>query len=99
MTTTVQIIGDASASISEKLSIFLALGLLLTVPFFAIQYHPLFPASVVPVTVMDQLIPFYAPAVIPYLSLYGLLVLPFLLVSITALRWRLCAGVKRGPAG
>jgi fatty acid desaturase/membrane-associated phospholipid phosphatase len=60
----------------EKVRICLGLGLLLTVPFFAIQYHPFFPATIVPATVIDRLIPFYAPAVFPYLSLYALLALP-----------------------
>jgi fatty acid desaturase len=70
----------SAATIAEKLGYFFGLGLLLTVPFFAIQYHPLFPASVVPATAIDRIIPFYPRAVVPYLSLYALLVLPLVLV-------------------
>jgi fatty acid desaturase/membrane-associated phospholipid phosphatase len=80
MKSAVQRDGDPPAFISEKFEIFFGLGLLVTVPFFAVQYHELFPVSIVPVTAIDRLIPFYAPAVFAYLSLYVLLALPLLLV-------------------
>ncbi|PYT66912.1 MAG: hypothetical protein DMG39_25375 [Acidobacteria bacterium] len=69
-----------AATVAEKARIFFGLGLLVAVPYFAVQYHPLFSANIVPVTAIDRLIPLYAPAVFPYLSLYALLALALLLV-------------------
>jgi len=73
-----------AATVAEKARIFFGLGLLVAVPYFAVQYHPLFSANIVPVTAIDRLIPLYAPAVFPYLSLYALLALALLLVRICA---------------
>jgi membrane-associated phospholipid phosphatase len=64
---------------AERWGIFVALGLLLTVPYFRIQHHVLFPARVVPLTQLDRLVPLFQPAVYVYLSLDLLLTLPLLL--------------------
>ena len=42
---------------AERWGIFVALGLLLTVPYFTIQHHVLFPVRVVPLTQLDRLVP------------------------------------------
>jgi membrane-associated phospholipid phosphatase len=63
----------------EKLWMFFALGLWVTVPFFAIQYHPLFPAVVMPVSPIDRFVPLFQPAVWCYISLYLQLAAPLLL--------------------
>jgi fatty acid desaturase len=67
------------ARAGEKWSLFVTLGLLLTVPYFAIQHHLLFSAKVVPLTPLDRLVPFFQPAIYLYVSFYALLVLPLLL--------------------
>jgi membrane-associated phospholipid phosphatase len=64
---------------AERWGIFVALGLLLTVPYFTIQHHVLFPARVVPFTPLDRMVPLFQPAVYVYLSLDLLLTLPLLL--------------------
>ena len=56
-----------------------AIGLLLAAPYFAIQHHLVFPASVVPLTPIDRLVPFFQPAAYLYVSFYAFLTLPLLL--------------------
>jgi fatty acid desaturase/membrane-associated phospholipid phosphatase len=65
---------------AERFAIFLGLGLLVTIPYFATQYYPLFAAKIVPVTTLDRTLPLWQPAICLYLTLYLLLVLPLLLV-------------------
>lgn len=67
------------ARASEKWGLIVALGLLVAVPYFAIEQHPFFLAHVVPLTALDRLVPFFQPAVYVYVSLYVLLILPLLL--------------------
>jgi fatty acid desaturase/membrane-associated phospholipid phosphatase len=62
-----------------KTALFLGLGLWLTVPFFAVQYYPLFPAAAMPVTFLDEWIPTAQSAVCLYVSLYIQITLPLLL--------------------
>jgi len=62
-----------------KVWLFIGLGLLVAVPYFAIQRHPLFPPTVVPLTPLDRSLPFWDPAIWLYLSLYFLLALPLVL--------------------
>jgi fatty acid desaturase/membrane-associated phospholipid phosphatase len=69
----------SQASALEKVGLFLGLGILLSAPYFLIQYHPLFPAALVPATSVDRLIPFVQPAAWIYLTLYVLLALPLFL--------------------
>jgi hypothetical protein len=69
----------ASVPAGEKWTLFAGLGVLLVVPYFAIQHHLLFPAAVVPLTPLDRLVPFFQPAIYIYVSFYALLVLPLLL--------------------
>ena len=71
---------DRESSRVEKFAVFAGLGLLVTVPYFEIQYHPLFSAKIVPLTALDRLIPLLQPAVWAYLSLYLLLLLPLFLL-------------------
>jgi fatty acid desaturase/membrane-associated phospholipid phosphatase len=68
------------SSLGEKLAIFFALALLVTVPYFAIEYHPLFSVKILPVTALDRFLPLWQPAVWMYLTLYLLLILPLLLL-------------------
>jgi fatty acid desaturase/membrane-associated phospholipid phosphatase len=70
---------EGKRSLAEKSAILVALGLLVTIPYFATQYYPLFAAKMVPVTALDRVIPLWQPAVCIYLTLYLLLVLPLLL--------------------
>jgi fatty acid desaturase len=63
----------------QKLWLFFALGLWVTVPFLAIQYRPLFPALVMPLSPIDRLVPLFQPAVWLYVSLYLQLTFPLLL--------------------
>ncbi len=65
---------------AEKWGIFLVLGLFLTVPYFMILHHPLFPARVVPLTPLDRFVPLFQPAIYIYMSFDLLLTLPLLLV-------------------
>jgi fatty acid desaturase len=67
------------AGAAEKWSVFAGLGLLLAVPYFAIQHHLLFAASVVPSATIDRLVPFFQPAIYLYVSFYLFLTLPLLL--------------------
>lgn len=69
----------AQASTAEKLGLLVALGVLLTVPYFVIQHHQIFPAKVIPLTPIDGLVPFFQPAVYAYVSFHVLLILPLLL--------------------
>jgi fatty acid desaturase/membrane-associated phospholipid phosphatase len=63
----------------EKTALFLGLGILVSVPYFLIQFHPLFPAKIVPATALDRMIPLVQPAAWIYLTLYFLLALPLFL--------------------
>ncbi len=65
---------------SRKLGFFLGLGLLVTVPYFAIEHHPLFTPAMMTLTWVDRVTPFFAPAIWCYVSLYLLLPLPLVLV-------------------
>jgi fatty acid desaturase/membrane-associated phospholipid phosphatase len=76
----------------DKLWLFFALGLWVTVPFFAIQYHPVFPAVVMPVTPIDRFVPLFQPAVWVYLSLYLQITLPLLLARELRELYRMCFG-------
>src|SRR6185369_14487858 len=67
----------------HKLWLFFALGLWVTVPFFAIQYRPLFPALVMPLSPIDRFVPLFQPAVWLYVSLYLQLTVPLLLARET----------------
>jgi membrane-associated phospholipid phosphatase len=67
------------ALIAEKLGLLVALGVLLTVPYFLIQHHQIFPAKVIPLTPIDSLVPFFQPAVYVYVSFHVMLILPLLL--------------------
>ena len=70
---------DRKSSLAEKVAMVVGLGLLVTLPYFEIQYHPLLPAKIVPLTALDRLVPLVQPAVWLYLTLYLLLLLPVLL--------------------
>src|SRR5215510_1014745 len=63
----------------QKAGLFVGLGALVSVPYFLLQYHPLFPAVVVPVTAIDRIVPLVQPAAWIYLTLYALLALPMFL--------------------
>src|SRR5262249_830648 len=63
----------------EKLRLFVTLGVWVTVPFFSIQYNPLFPAVVMPLTAIDRFVPFFQPAVWWYVTLYVQLTVPLFL--------------------
>lgn len=65
---------------SRKAGLLLALGLLVTVPYFAIERHLLFTPALTPLTLIDRATPFFPLAIWWYLSLYLLLLLPLLLV-------------------
>jgi len=65
---------------SRKAALALALGLLVTVPYFAIEHHLLFTPAPVPLTSIDRMMPFFPFAVWWYVSLYLLLPLPLLLI-------------------
>lgn len=65
---------------SRKAGLLLALGLLVTVPYFTIEHHLLFTPALVPLTSIDRMTPFFPPAIWCYVSLYLLLLLPLLLV-------------------
>ena len=73
----------AQASTVEKLGLLVALGVLLTVPYFLIQHHQIFPAKVIPLTPIDGLVPFFQPAVYAYVSFHVLLIVPLLLARDT----------------
>jgi fatty acid desaturase/membrane-associated phospholipid phosphatase len=62
-----------------RVSLFIGLGLLVVVPYFMIQRHPFFSATLIPLTYFDHAVPFWEPAIWLYLSLYLLLALPLLL--------------------
>jgi fatty acid desaturase len=64
---------------AERWALFAALGVLLVAPYFTIQHHLIFPATVVPLTPIDHLVPFWQPAIYLYVSFYVLLMLPLLL--------------------
>jgi fatty acid desaturase len=66
---------------AERWRLLVALGLLVSVPYFAIQHHAIFPAHIVPLTALDRIVPFFQPAIYMYVSLYVLVVLPLLLAS------------------
>jgi membrane-associated phospholipid phosphatase len=68
------------ARTSEKWAIFFGLATLLLVPYFAIQYHELFPSHVMPLLALDRSLPVLQPAIYLYLSAYALSVLPLVLV-------------------
>lgn len=63
----------------ERWGFLVALGLLVSVPYFTIQHHAIFSAHVVPLTALDRIVPFFQPATYVYVSLYTLLALPLLL--------------------
>lgn len=63
-----------------KTGLFLGLGLLVTVPYFAIEQHLLFTPAMMPLTWMDRIAPFFPPAIWWYVLLYLLLPLPLVLV-------------------
>src|SRR5581483_5017606 len=63
----------------QKTWLFLGLCILLTVPYFAIERHLLFPATLLSPTAFDGMIPFSPWAVWLYLSLYPQIALPLLL--------------------
>lgn len=65
---------------AEKWALFLALGSLVMVPYFAIQHILIFPAAVMPVTALDRLVPYFPPAIYVYVSAYLLSALSLLLV-------------------
>jgi fatty acid desaturase/membrane-associated phospholipid phosphatase len=65
---------------SRKAGYLLALGLLVTVPYFAIEHHLLFTPALVPLTSIDRMLPFFPLAIWWFVSLYLLLLLPLLLV-------------------
>src|ERR1022692_195907 len=65
---------------SWKAALALALGLLVTVPYFAIEHHLLFTLALAPLTSIDRMTPFFPLAIWWYVSLYLLLPLPLLLV-------------------
>lgn len=65
--------------VAEKVALFFGLGLLLCVPYFELQYHPLFAPTFIPVMAIDQLLPFFQPAMWLYFSFYLFLALPLLL--------------------
>jgi fatty acid desaturase len=65
---------------AERWGLLVAQGLLVSVPYFAIQHHAIFSAHVVPLTTLDRLVPFFQPAIYAYVSFYVLLALPLLLV-------------------
>jgi fatty acid desaturase/membrane-associated phospholipid phosphatase len=69
-----------SARASEKWAVFFGLATLLLPPYFAIQYHELFPARVMPQLALDRSLPLVQPAVYVYMSAYLLSLLPLLLV-------------------
>ena len=62
-----------------RVSLFIGPGLLVAVPYFEIQRHPLFSATLIPLTSFDRAVPFWEPAIWLYLSFYLLLALPLLL--------------------
>ena len=65
---------------SGKAGVLLALGLLVTVPYFTIEHHLLFTPALAPLTSIDRMTPFFPLAIWCYISLYLLLLLPLLLV-------------------
>jgi len=65
--------------VAEKVALFFGLGLLLCVPYFELQYHPLFAPMFIPVTAIDRLLPLFEPAMWLYFSFYLFLTLPLLL--------------------
>lgn len=64
----------------ERSILCLGLGLLLAVPYFATQQVTIFAATLMPLSGLDRHVPFFAPAIYAYLSLYALLALPVLAV-------------------
>jgi len=68
-----------SVSAAERWGYFVALGLLMLVPYFAFGHHPIFQAHVMPLTAIDRFVPFFPPAIYVYVSLYAFLTLPLLL--------------------
>src|SRR5271166_432170 len=67
---------DQYISLAERLALFFGLGTLIGVPYFELQYHPLFAPTLIPVTAIDRLIPLVQPAVWLYCSFYLFLALP-----------------------
>jgi len=80
------------ARAEEKWAIFFGLGTLLLVPYFAIQYHELFPSHVMPLLAPDRWLPLFQPAVYFYLSAYALSVLPLVLVRDASTMRRMAFG-------
>jgi fatty acid desaturase/membrane-associated phospholipid phosphatase len=70
---------NSSPDALVKVSLLIGLGLLVAVPYFTIQRHPFFSATLIPLTPIDRALPFWEPAILLYLSLYFLLALPLLL--------------------
>ncbi len=66
---------------AEKVALFFCLGLLLCVPYFELQYHPLFAPTFIPVTAIDRFLPVFEPAIWLYFSFYLFLTLPLLLAK------------------
>lgn len=78
MNHTEQRASDPQNLVAEKTAFFFGLGLLLCVPYFALQYHPLFAPVFIPVTAIDRLFPIFEPAMWLYFSFYLFLTLPLL---------------------
>jgi len=79
MNLTEQRTSDSQYLVVEKVVLFFGLGLLLCVPYFELQYHPLFAPMFIPVTAIDRLLPLFEPALWLYFSFYLFLTLPLLL--------------------
>ena len=79
MNHTEQPVNGRQVSLTERVALFFSLGLLLCVPYFALQYHPLLAPTFIPVTPLDRLIPVFEPAIWLYFSFYLFLTLPLLL--------------------
>jgi fatty acid desaturase/membrane-associated phospholipid phosphatase len=69
---------SASGTISPAMRAgsLLALGSLVSLPYFWLERHVIFPARVVPMTALDRAIPFVPLAAWLYISLYAQLTLP-----------------------
>lgn len=70
----------APARAVKKWTLFFALGSLLLVPYFSIQYHEQLPVRTMALLGIDRWVPFFSPAIYVYISAYVLAALPLVLV-------------------
>ena len=81
------------ANLGWKLLLFVTLGPAFTVFYYVPQWLPIFASTTIPLTRIDQAIPFQPWWIWPYMSLYVMLLVPPLLATRKQDLWRYAKGM------